>query len=165
MPANRNAPIPKHTPTAMSCRRSEPWAPARRGLLRLFRSGRTPNRMINTPVILLGLRLLMPAILSYTNADVVIGGLAQPCSPRPLSRGRVPHASRFSKHGHDAAAIKRFRFSRASHLRLWEEEEPLVSSIRMPSLRKSRRLGQSLRKGLGNKMARVGQPPRSLSSE
>ena len=65
-PANRNAPIPKHIPTAISCRRSEPWAPARRGLLRLFRSGRTPNSMRNTPVILLDLRLFMAAILSRT---------------------------------------------------------------------------------------------------
>ena len=65
-PANRNAPIPKHTPTAISCRRSEPWTPARRGLLRLFKSGRTPNSMTNTPLILLDLPFSMAAILSRT---------------------------------------------------------------------------------------------------
>src|ERR1700728_3623522 len=62
-PASRHAPIPKHNPTAISCKRSEPWADARRGLLRLFRSGRKPNSMTNTPVIRVDLRWFMASIL------------------------------------------------------------------------------------------------------
>src|ERR1700734_791874 len=62
-PANRHAPIPKHNPTAISCKRSEPWADARRGLLRLFRRGIKPKSMRNTPVIRLEFRFFMATIL------------------------------------------------------------------------------------------------------
>src|SRR5580700_11410106 len=77
-PANRHAPIPKHNPTAISCKRSEPWADARRGLLRLFRSGRKPNSMRNTPVIRVDLRLFMASILPQEEEsppDVLSGAL------------------------------------------------------------------------------------------
>jgi len=63
-PASRLAPIPKHNPTAISCRRSEPCAAAIRGLLRLFSSARTPKSMTKAPVIQFGFRLFMPAMLS-----------------------------------------------------------------------------------------------------
>jgi len=84
LPASRHAPTPKHNPTAISCKRSGTWADARRGLLRLFRSGRTPNSMRNTPAILLELRLFMAAILPH-------GGCPAPGDPssRLFHRAKV----------------------------------------------------------------------------